>query len=133
MKLVIAYLAIAGTFLVLDLIWLGFVANGFYRSAMGPLMADSINLPAAVAFYVLYTIGVLIFVVAPALETGGWPRALMMGALFGLIAYATYDLTSLAVIRGFPAGMAFVDMAWGTVATAAVSALAVVIADWASR
>ncbi|MDX2289960.1 MAG: DUF2177 family protein [Hyphomicrobiaceae bacterium] len=130
MKLVVAYLAIAGTFLVLDLLWLGVVASGFYRSELGPLMATSINLPAAVGFYILYTIGVLIFVVAPALESGGWTRAMMMGALFGLVAYATYDLTNLAVMRGFPASVAFVDMAWGTVATALVSCVAVVVADW---
>ncbi|MDX2258634.1 MAG: DUF2177 family protein [Hyphomicrobiaceae bacterium] len=127
MKPFLSYLILAGIFLILDLIWLGLVANSFYRSALGPLMADQINVPAAVAFYLLYVVGVMVFVVSPALEAGGWWRALTMGAFFGLVAYGTYDLTNLAVTRGFPLSVALVDMAWGATLTAIAAALTVIL------
>ena len=114
MKLVVAYLAAAAVFLVLDLVWLGYVANGFYRSELGPLLADSINVPAAIAFYALFLAGLMVFAVAPALESGGVTRALQLGALYGFFAYATYDLTNLATMKGFSLQVALVDMAWGS-------------------
>lgn len=125
MKLVAAYVIFAVVFLIMDLVWLGYVARDFYREQLGALMAENVNIGAALAFYLLYVLGVMIFVVAPALEQGGWTRALMMGALFGFFAYATYDLTNLAVMKNFPATMAYVDMAWGAAVTG-VSAAATV-------
>lgn len=120
MKLAVAYLTSGIVFLVLDLVWLGLVATRLYREQMGPLLAQPLNMTAAVAFYVLYIAGLLIFAVQPALAEGGVIRALMLGAMLGFFSYMTYDLTGLAVIRGFPAKLAIIDIAWGT----AVSALA---------
>jgi uncharacterized membrane protein len=122
MTYLIASLATTVAFIVCDLVWLGWIAGGYYRNALGPLMAAEINLPAAAAFYVLYVLGVVIFAVAPAIETGGWPRAMGLGAMLGLFAYATYDLTNLATLQGFPLRLALVDMAWGTLLTAGAAA-----------
>jgi uncharacterized membrane protein len=129
MKLIATYLATAAFFLLLDMIWLGVIASGFYREQMGSLMADPFNIPAAVAFYLLFIVGVMIFVILPAAGSGGVSQALMMGALFGFFTYMTYDLTGVAVIRDFPAKLAFVDMAWGTVATALSAAVGTLVAQ----
>ena len=114
MRMVVAYLAAAAVFLVLDLLWLGYIASGFYRNELGPLLAESVNIPAAVAFYALFVAGLMIFAVAPALESGGVLRALQLGALFGFFAYATYDLTNLATLKGFTWRVAVVDIVWGS-------------------
>ncbi len=129
MKFAAAYLIFAVVFLIMDLVWLGYIARDFYREQLGALMADNVNIGAALAFYLLYVLGVLIFVVAPALEAGGWTRALMMGAVFGLVAYATYDLTNLAVMKNFPATMAYVDMAWGAAVTGISAAATVALTN----
>lgn len=129
MKLVAAYLVFAAVFAVIDVVWIGTVAYEFYKQQLGDLMADEVNIPAAVGFYLLYVLGALIFVVAPALklETGGVSHALIYGALFGFFCYMTYDLTNLAVMKGFPTMMVYVDIAWGTFVTAACSAATVFI------
>jgi uncharacterized membrane protein len=114
----IAYAATLVVFLAADALWLGFVARDFYREQLGALMSPNPNLAVAAGFYALYVVGVVYFAVAPALNAGGWTTALVSGALFGLIAYATYDLTNLAVTKGFPATLALVDMAWGAALTA---------------
>ncbi len=123
-KMIVAVVGLALVFLLFDLLWLGIIARDFYRAALSGLLADSINLPAAIAFYLLYTFGVAVFVLAPALDSGSVQKALVLGALFGLVAYGTYDLTNLAVAKGFPIKMAVVDMVWGTVLTATSAAAA---------
>jgi uncharacterized membrane protein len=117
LKYFVAYGATATTFLVIDLLWLGLVAKGFYRDSIGALMADQINIAAAVIFYLLYIVGIVIFAISPALESGSWRTSLILGSLFGFLAYATYDLTNLATLRNWPVAMAAVDMAWGTFLT----------------
>lgn len=129
MKPVIAYFILAGILLVLDLIWLGVVARDFYRQSLGSLMADNVNLAAAFGFYLIYSIGLYVFVAQPAVQSGDWQNAALMGALFGLVAYATYDLTNLAVMKGFPLSVAVVDMAWGAGVSAVTAALTVVIVN----
>ncbi|WP_020178045.1 DUF2177 family protein [Methylopila sp. M107] len=128
----IGYAATAAAFLVGDAIWLGVVAREFYRGQLGDLMAPNPNVWAAAAFYLIYVAGVVYFVVQPALASGSWATALVSGALFGFVAYATYDLTNLAVTRGFPAPMAFVDMAWGAALTACAGTLGYLAARAAS-
>jgi uncharacterized membrane protein len=128
MKPFIAYFILAGLLLVLDLIWIGVLARDFYRNGLGRLMAENVNLAAAFGFYLIYSLGLYVFVVHPALDTGDWKNAAMMGALFGLVAYATYDLTNLAVVRGFPLEIAIVDMAWGASVSVVTSAAAVFVA-----
>lgn len=116
-----AYAAAAVAFLVCDALWLGVVARDFYRGQLGGLMSPDPNLVAAACFYALYVAGIVYFAIWPALAAGVWTTALLNGALFGLIAYATYDLTNLAVMRGFPMTMALVDMCWGAALTAAAA------------
>jgi len=115
------YVATIVTFLALDFAWLGAVARRFYKTEMGPLMREEIQWLPAMAFYVLFVAAILVFVVAPGVERGSLGRTAWTGALFGLVTYATYDLTNLAVLRGFGPRLAFVDMAWGTVLCAAVA------------
>ena len=116
----------AVTFVVmvaLDMIWLGFVAKSFYQEGIGHLMAEKPVVPVAVAFYVMYAIGLVFFAVVVNEASTGYGKTVLHGALFGFFAYATYDLTNLATLKNWPVGLALLDMAWGTVVSA-VSALA---------
>ena len=113
MKYAGVYLAIFLTMFVVDMIWLGVIAKSTYADAMGPLLSPNPNLWAAAAFYLLFPVGLLIFAVLP--QTGSPVlKAALMGALFGFFAYSTYDLTNLAVVKGWPLGLTFIDIAWGT-------------------
>ena len=117
-----AYAATALVLLMLDVLWIGGLAQSLYQEGIGHLMAEQPRLGVAALFYALYPIGLLVFVVAPRGVTDDWPATLLRGALFGLVAYATYDLTNLATLKGWPAGLAMLDMAWGGVASCAASA-----------
>jgi uncharacterized membrane protein len=121
-------LAIYASFLVtliaIDLVWLLGIAKNLYRDQMGDLMASEPKLMAGLAFYLLYALGVCIFVIIPALSKQSWIYALQYGALFGLFCYMTYDLTNLAVIRNFPTQLALIDIAWGSFVTAICSGIA---------
>jgi uncharacterized membrane protein len=128
MPYVPAYLAAAVVFLVLDLLWLGVVAGGFYRTALGTLLLEKPNLPAAVAFYALYLAGVVIFAIAPAFRERSLRKAVVSGGLFGFFCYATYDLTNLATLKGWSVAVSVVDILWGTVLTAATAAAGYVAA-----
>lgn len=117
-------------FLALDAIWLGLVARSFYREQMGELLRSDPRWGAAALFYALFVAGIVLFVTLPALERGSAGRALLLGALFGLITYATYDLTNLAVLRGFPTVVAVVDFAWGAAISAAVATVGYHAGGW---
>lgn len=119
MEILIKLLATGGILGLLDFLWLRFGARPLYESEMPKLLLDKPNAIPAAAFYLLYVIGVVYFVVTPALEKGSWVQALIGGALFGLVAYATYGMTNLAVFKGFTAKAMVIDMVWGTVLTAA--------------
>lgn len=123
MSYAISYLATGLTFLVMDAFWLTFMAGRFYKPQLGDMMADKVNFAPAILFYLLYVLGIVVFAVLPALTSGDWTTALAFGALFGLIAYSTYDLTNHATLRNWPALVSLVDIAWGTLLTA-VSATA---------
>lgn len=123
------YLATLVVFLGVDAIWLGFVARETYRAGIGHLMADSFNVYAAIAFYLIYVIGIQIFAVQPAVGNGGWQKAALLGALFGFFAYATYDLTNLTTLRDWPLKLSLIDMAWGSVLTAIAAAAGAVVAN----
>ena len=116
------YLGTFAAFLLIDLIWLGVVAKNFYGKQLGHLLAAKTNWGAAILFYLLFIVGVLVFVVVPALEAGSLNRALLYGALFGFFTYATYDLTNLATLEGWPPLVTVVDLIWGTVLCTLVSA-----------
>jgi uncharacterized membrane protein len=128
---VIAYVATAVVFLALDAVWLSVMAERLYRPALGRMMLDKFNYAPAAIFYPLYVLGMVVFVVAPAIESGRWTTALGLGALFGLIAYATYDLTNQATLRDWPLQVTLADLCWGTFATAVASALGSRITIWA--
>ena len=115
------YLIALPVFFALDMVWLGLVAKGFYRQQIGSLMRANVNWPAAIVFYLLFILGLVVFVIAPALDKGSWARALLCEALFGLITYATYDLTNLATLRDWPVLLTVVDLIWGAVLAAGVS------------
>jgi len=117
-----AYLATLTAFLALDFVWLGYIAGNFYRLELGPLLLERPNLVASALFYALYAIGIVIFAVAPAWQSQSWLTALFYGALFGLFAYATYDMTNYATLKGFPLRIALVDMLWGAAVTGASAA-----------
>lgn len=127
MKVVLTYLATLAIFLVIDLVWLGVVAKDYYRSSIGHLMGDGFNIPAAVAFYLIYIMGVMMFAVLPAAQSGEWTRAVVLGAAFGFFAYATYDLTNMATLKNWPLGLALADMAWGSFVTAVAAATGYVV------
>ncbi len=111
-------------FFAIDMVWLGLVAKDFYRGQIGSLMKTDFNWTAAILFYLLF-IGVLIFfVIAPAVEKKSWMDALLIGALFGFMTYATYDLTNLATLKGWTTKLVVVDLLWGAVLTAGVAGLA---------
>lgn len=102
-------------FFVIDMLWLGLIAKGFYRKHLGYLMAPDVNWPAAIVFYLLFIAGILVFVVVPGLKAGSMGATVLRGALFGLITYATYDLTNLATVKNWPLAVTLVDMVWGSV------------------
>ncbi len=121
LKYVLAYGATALAFCALDFAWLTVVAPKFYQAQIGALLLERPNLLPALAFYVLYVAGLVIFCVAPALESGAWTRAMVLGALLGLVAYTTYDLSNLATLKGWSTSLSLVDMCWGAVASAGAS------------
>lgn len=121
MRYVKAYLGTVAAFLAVDSVWLAYIARDFYRENIGHLMLDKPNFGAAAVFYLLYIAGIVFLAVRPALATRRWQTAAAHGAVFGLVAYATYDLTNLATLRGWPVKMVVIDMAWGLFLTAAAA------------
>ena len=120
----IAYVSTAVVFLALDAVWLGTMADRLYRPAIGHLMADRFSLAPAVLFYLLYVAGAVVFAVMPALASGRWTTALGLGALLGLLAYATYDLTNQATLKDWSWQVTIADLCWGTFVTAVSAAAA---------
>ncbi len=118
------YLSFLIALIAIDLVWLLGIAKNLYRNEMGDLMASEPKLLAGLAFYLIYALGVCIFVIVPALSKQSWIYALQYGALFGLFCYMTYDLTNLAVVRNFPTQLAFIDIAWGSFVTAVCASFA---------
>lgn len=127
----LGWLAAAVALLALDAAWLSFAGERFIRPAIGHLMSDRIAWAPAVVFYALYAAGIVYFCVAPGAEARRVWNGAGHGALLGLIAYATYDLTNHATLRGWPLGMTLVDIAWGTLATAVAAAAGTAAVFWA--
>jgi uncharacterized membrane protein len=131
------YLAAYGVAFVvmgaLDAVWLGWLAKDFYKAELGPLMTDSVRVVPAALYYLLYPAAIVALALTPA--PGGWPEALLRSALLGVTAFGVYDLTNLAILRGYSLRMTVVDMAWGAFATAVggSAAYAFVIARAAAR
>ncbi|NCU38284.1 DUF2177 family protein [Candidatus Saccharibacteria bacterium] len=122
MDILLKLLVAGGIMGVLDFLWLGFIAKKLYATEIGAIMLDKPNMLAALVFYVIYVVGVVVFVINPALAKDSLAHAAGYGALFGLVAYATYDLTSLAVIKGFNVKIVAIDLVWGMLITSVVCA-----------
>jgi uncharacterized membrane protein len=124
------YVLMVPVFFILDMIWLGLVAKGFYRTRLADLLSQEINWAAAVIFYLLFLLGLLVFVVLPAAEKGSLASSLVRGLFFGLVTYATYDLTNLATLKGWPVSVAVVDILWGMALSAMVGMAGFGFARW---
>ena len=122
-KPIILYVIATITFFAIDLTWLGLIARKFYFDQLGHLMKTDINWIAAITFYLIFIVGILVFAVYPALNSNSIQKALLLGALFGFIAYATYDLTNLATLKDWPVKLVIVDMIWGAILSASVAVI----------
>lgn len=132
-QIVILYLITLAVFFLIDMVWLGVVAKGFYRRHLGTMLSPKVNWGAAILFYLLFIAGLLIFVIRPALAQGTLLSALWLGALFGLISYATYDLSNLATLRDWPLIVTVVDLFWGTILGGLVSLVSTLLGRWVLR
>lgn len=126
---IVAWVAAAIAFLGLDAIWLTQMWPRLYKPLVGELTRTQLNFTASAAFYVIYITAILYFAVAPALAKESIGKALLSGALFGLAAYATYNLTNQATLKGWDWRVTFADMAWGTIATGLAAAIAYAVAS----
>ena len=122
------YLIGLPVFFAIDMVWLVLIAKDFYSKQLGLLMRPDINWAAAIIFYLLFIAGLVVLVISPAVEKHSWTQALLFGALFGLVSYATYDLTNLATLKDWPVVVTIVDLIWGTVLAASVSVITYFIA-----
>lgn len=127
MEVAVALITAAVIMGVLDFVWLGYIAKKLYYGAMGDILLQKPNMAAAIAFYVVYVVGVVLIVVLPA---DSFQQALGNGALLGFVAYATYDLTNLATLKGFSSKIVVIDLLWGTFITAIVCAGSYLAASW---
>lgn len=111
----LTYLIMAAAFLAMDLLWLGVVAKGFYRRQLDKLLRRRVNWPAASLFYLIYLLGMMLFVVQPSLAKPSVMNAAVWGMLYGVVTYGTYELTNRALLKNWPLAIVVVDMAWGAV------------------
>ena len=120
-SLIINYLLTTVVFLIIDMAWLGLIAKNLYQKYLGDFLSDKVNWTAAFIFYLLYVVGISVFAIYPSVNQNSAMNAILMGGLFGFFAYATYDLTNSATLKGWPLPIVFIDIAWGVVLTAMVS------------
>ena len=130
MRVVYLYLLTIPIFFAIDMIWLGFLARGFYRDNLGHLMRPDINWFAALVFYLLYIAGIMIFATMPSLEKNSLRMAVVLGGLFGFFAYATYDLTNQATVKDWPLLVTVIDLIWGIVLSVMVSTISYYAGKW---
>lgn len=123
LKWLVRFGIVFAAFLAVDMVWLVFVARKFYVRQIGFLMREPVNFGAAFVFYLIFVAGILVFVLQPALEKNSLAHAALAGAFFGLVTYATYDLTNLATVKDWPLLVTVVDLAWGTTLSLLVSVI----------
>ncbi|MDT8419528.1 MAG: DUF2177 family protein [Desulfuromonadales bacterium] len=124
------YLLTIPVFFAIDLLWLGVVAKNLYQKNLAHLLSPEVNWPAALLFYLMYIVGIILFAVRPGLEAQSLAKAALWGALFGFFTYATYDLTNLATLRSWPIKVVVVDIVWGTLLCTLVASLSYLIGRW---
>jgi len=132
MKEIYLYLLTVPVFFAIDMLWIGVIAKKFYFESLGELMAKQINWTAAIIFYLLYIFGIIYLAVLPGAKAGDIKITLLNAAIFGFLAYATYDLTNLATLKNWPLNVTLVDMVWGTILTTAVAFISFNIYKWIS-
>ena len=115
------YIVAVVVFFLIDMLWLGVIAKDLYAKELGHLLTNNINWVAAIIFYLLFVVGIVFFVIHPAIEKNSFSYALIAGLLFGFMTYATYDLTNLATLKDWPLKIVFIDIAWGSFLSASVS------------
>jgi len=130
MRIVVAYIVTAVVFLGLDAVWLSQIALGMYRRELGGLLLDKPNLLIAGIFYLLFVVGIVVLAILPALNGGTWINALLLGAVLGLVAYGTYDITNLSTLRNWSLTVTLADLAWGTALTAVSATLGYLAVTW---
>ncbi len=116
-----------GVFFLVDIFWLAFVAKKLYQKHLGFIMTDEVNKTAAVVFYMIFILGMIVFVINPALAKDSLKTALLLGMFFGFVTYATYDLTNLATLKDWPITITLIDICWGTFLSGAVSTISYLI------
>lgn len=124
------YILTTISFFLIDLVWLGVIAKDLYKNNIGHLMADKVNWTAAIVFYLIFIVGILIFAVLPHLESGSWKQAAIWGGLFGFFTYMTYDMTNLATLKNWSHLVVVADIIWGTVLCASVATVSFFIGKW---
>lgn len=124
------YLITFTVFIIIDLVWLGIVADGLYQKYLGHLLKKNVNWPAAIIFYGLFIFGLVVFVIMPAYHHQDLLQAFLRGGLFGLLMYATYDLTNLATLKDWPVPITLIDLTWGTFLGSVTSGIAVFLSLW---
>lgn len=127
LKIFGSFLVVISTLVIIDGFWLGLIAPNFYKKHIGHLMATNPTWAAAGLFYVVFIAGLLYFVVRPLGVDASLIKIFLSGALFGLVTYATYDLTNQATLKDWPIIVTIVDLVWGTFLTASVSTVSVVV------
>lgn len=128
MNIAITYLITLVVFAIIDTVWLGTMADRIYRPLIGSMLAENFRLVPAIVFYAMYAAALTLFAVMPGFNAADWKKALIWGGLFGLFAYATYDLTNLATLKSWSTKLVVIDITWGVVVSAASSSLACLLA-----
>lgn len=121
MKYILLYLFNFVLYAILDILWVQVFAKGFIKRQVGSYLADQANLTAGLLFYGVFAMGLLVFVTLPALQADSWPKALGLGALYGLVTYGTYELVNKALLKDWPTQLVLVDLLYGVVACAITS------------
>ena len=129
-KILYTYLLTVPVFFAIDMLWLGIIARGFYAKQLASFLSPNVNWTAGIIFYLLYIVGIIYFAVLPGVEKKSLALVVMNAALFGGLAYATYDLTNLATLKNWPLQIVLVDIAWGVVLTSLVAMASYSIAQW---
>jgi len=129
-RILATYAATLIGFLIIDFIWLGFVATKFYKEYLGDMMLEKPHLGVAFLFYALYAAGIVLIAVLPGLDARSWSKAALLGAALGLVAYGTYDLTNYATLKNWPLTVTLVDLTWGAAMTAAGATIGYFVSNW---
>lgn len=129
-SIIFSYLLTFLVFLIVDMLWLGVIAKSIYQKYLGGFLSDNVNWTAAFIFYFIFVLGISIFAIYPSVNKNSVNNAILMGALFGFFTYATYDLTNLATLKGWPLSIVFIDIIWGSFLSAFVSFSGFYIVKW---